>query len=409
MKQEEVFLGRNLFNKRVKTERFLAFMALLIMIVAGIIGANREKEIFTAEVEKYVPDGCGLTPLNVNTFAVFSIQSPDVVSYYLTGIQTKGYGGAMELAIMVDTSGGIIGINVLRHKETPSYMTRISKKNLKKDLIGKTYSDSLTEGIDIDAVTGATYSSRAIIKAARIGCRIIAREQLNYTVPEELRDKVTIGLAEISLLLLFISAIIAQYFHGRPKKIIHWFIWLTSLTLLGFWFAVPLSLVKINSFLMGYMPEWQTGLYWYLILAVFIFPILFTGKNLYCKQICPFGAMQECLGQIGGAKQRFTKKWVNYLRWFQRVMAWIAICLALFFQNPVQFNYQIFGVAFTLTGSIYLFAILFLFIIAALFIRRPYCNILCPINAIADLLSMMRKWIMEQFFQSAGTARSQVV
>jgi hypothetical protein len=70
MKQEEVFLRRNLFNKRVKTERFLAFMALLIMIVAGIIGANREKEIFTAEVEKYVPDGCGLAPLNVNTFAV---------------------------------------------------------------------------------------------------------------------------------------------------------------------------------------------------------------------------------------------------------------------------------------------------------------------------------------------------
>ncbi|GAH52873.1 unnamed protein product, partial [marine sediment metagenome] len=150
-------------------------MALLIMFVAGIIGANREKEIFTTEVEKYVPDGCGLTPLNVNTFAVFSFQSPDVVSYYLTGIQTKGYGGAMELAIMVDTSGGVIGLNVLSHKETPSYMNRISKKNLKKDLIGKTYSDSLTEGIDIDAVTGATYSSRAIIKAARIGCRIIAR------------------------------------------------------------------------------------------------------------------------------------------------------------------------------------------------------------------------------------------
>jgi polyferredoxin len=168
--------------------------------------------------------------------------------------------------------------------------------------------------------------------------------------------------------------------------------------ILGFWFAVPLSLGKINSFLMGYMPEWQTGIYWYLILTGFIIPILFAGKNIYCNRICPFGALQECLGQIGRAKYRITRKWMIYLRWFQRFLAWIAICLALYSQNPVQLNYQIFGVVFTLSGAIYLFAFMFLFIIVALFIRRPYCTVLCPINAIAELMYMTRKWFMEYFF-----------
>lgn len=37
----------------------------------------------------------------------------------------------------------------------------------------------------------------------------------------------------------------------------------------GFWFSVPLTLSRINLFLLGYWPDWYDNLYWYILVLGF--------------------------------------------------------------------------------------------------------------------------------------------
>ncbi|MCF8308512.1 MAG: 4Fe-4S binding protein [Bacteroidales bacterium] len=65
--------------------------------------------------------------------------------------------------------------------------------------------------------------------------------------------------------------------------------------------------------------------------------------------------------------------------------------LALFFRNPAVSEYEVFGSIFQFTGSVWLFVLLALVIIASLLIKKPWCNFFCPINPIFGFLSVFRK------------------
>jgi len=123
----------------------------------------------------------------------------------------------------------------------------------------------------------------------------------------------------------------------------------------------------------------------------FLLSILVTRKNIYCTWICPLGGLQECLGAVGGAKPRFSRRFNKNMKWVQRGVALLAILLALYFRNPVKLNYEIFGVALSLTGVTYLFVLTGLFIMASVFIKRPWCTYLCPIVPVEDLLRLLSK------------------
>ena len=59
---------------------------------------------------------------------------------------------------------------------------KTEKKGLSRSLIGKSYNDPFVEGEDIDVVSGATYTSQAIIRSARVGSNKLARYQLHMDV-----------------------------------------------------------------------------------------------------------------------------------------------------------------------------------------------------------------------------------
>ena len=79
------------------------------------------------------------------------------------------------------------------------------------------------------------------------------------------------------------------------------------------------------------------------------------------------------------------------MKWVQRGIALLAILLALYFRNPVKLDYEIFGVALSLTGPTYLFILTGVFIVASAFIQRPWCNYLCPIVPLEDMLRLLHR------------------
>ena len=82
-------------------------------------------------------------------------------------MKTKGYGGPMELAVGVGNDGKVKGVSVISNRETMGLGSKVlAEENLAK-YRGKSTSDPLVVGKDVQAVTGATITTRAVTSQAK--------------------------------------------------------------------------------------------------------------------------------------------------------------------------------------------------------------------------------------------------
>ncbi|MEN3202801.1 MAG: RnfABCDGE type electron transport complex subunit G [Atribacterota bacterium] len=81
-------------------------------------------------------------------------------------VASTGYGGPIVLLIGVDTEKGTItGIRVLEHQETPGLGSNVAAEPFLSQFLGKPLTSPFTIGEDVQAVSGATISSRAVARA----------------------------------------------------------------------------------------------------------------------------------------------------------------------------------------------------------------------------------------------------
>lgn len=82
---------------------------------------------------------------------------------YCVEVTTAGYGGDMQIMVAYNADGTIRGVSVVSHNETPGLGDKIKNdESHTKQYEGK--SGTLTLGTDIDAIGGATYSSRYLLE-----------------------------------------------------------------------------------------------------------------------------------------------------------------------------------------------------------------------------------------------------
>ncbi len=314
-----------------------------------------------------------------------------LLGYVVVGT-ANGYGGPLELAVAVDLEGNVVGVDFISHKESPSWMERVMGSGLLESMVGRSYADPFVVGEDIDGVTGATYTSRALAQAVLNGSREAARA-LGLPVSELPPPEIQFGLPEVVVLALFAVGYFGHQHQFKYKKQARWASMLVGMVVLGFIYNSPLTLAYITKFLLGYWPEWQSNLYWYFLIGGILFVFTVDNKNPYCDWFCPFGAVQECLGVIGGAKHYAVGQHRNWLVWFQRGLALGALLLGIFFRSPGLASYELFGTLFGFVGTGIQFAALAIVLLAALFIKRPWCNYLCPLHTIVDIIRIVRGWV----------------
>jgi len=80
----------------------------------------------------------------------------------------RGYGGYIKMAVGLDTDGKVTDYALIEHNETPGLGTFIEESSFRKKFKGKEARDPVEIARDIDAITGATVSSRAVTKGVRI-------------------------------------------------------------------------------------------------------------------------------------------------------------------------------------------------------------------------------------------------
>ncbi|MBU1004993.1 MAG: RnfABCDGE type electron transport complex subunit G [Nanoarchaeota archaeon] len=84
-------------------------------------------------------------------------------------VAAKGYSSVINAVVGIDNEGKITGIEVISQQETPGLGAKIVESSFLNQFIGKSPEDVVInkDGGKIDAITGATISSRAITNGVR--------------------------------------------------------------------------------------------------------------------------------------------------------------------------------------------------------------------------------------------------
>ena len=118
---------------------------------------KREVEILMPEVVKFQSAGKGVLTLldsrgkKCGTLLLELI--PDEK-------RTMGYAGTVEVAVLLDGEDKIAGVLIGKNQETPGFLRRVRNADFLTSWNGKSLKDAA--GVQVDAVSGATYSSNAI-------------------------------------------------------------------------------------------------------------------------------------------------------------------------------------------------------------------------------------------------------
>lgn len=102
----------------------------------------------------------------------FAAEKGGKVIAYVVPSESKGYGGEIKMLVAISTDGKVIDYNILSSNETPGLGDNASKEPFRSQFKGKkeanlTVVKDPSDKEDIQAMTGATISSRAVTLAVK--------------------------------------------------------------------------------------------------------------------------------------------------------------------------------------------------------------------------------------------------
>lgn len=360
---------------------YITLIAVTMLVVTAVFAKHADKmdaDLVQGYYRELVADAAGFEPINDRTAK--AIGQDGSVSAYL-GIESNiGYGGPLLVGTVLSPEGAVKAIVILEHKETPSYIHKITKAGFFRQFDKKQAGDSLAFNYDVDGVSGATLSTRAIASSVQSVAHTIAQAELKIT-PKKAEVKWSIGIQEIVIALLFLLSYCMPKFKQLAKYRFPFL--LLSVVILGFWLNRSLSMGQISALFLGYFPVPGENLLWYIVLIGAFAPALFTGKNLYCTYVCPFCGLQETTHKISRINLALGK-YMKWIRLGKEVILFLVLFLAFLALNPSVSSFEPFGTIFGLNGSSYQWYLLFVILLSSFFIRRFWCHAFCPVGTILD-------------------------
>ena len=88
---------------------------------------------------------------------------------YVVRVSVNGFGGAIDMMVGVDNAGTVTGVSIISHGETASLGANCTREDFRAQFVGA--SDTLAvskDGGSIDALTGATVTSRAVVSGVNL-------------------------------------------------------------------------------------------------------------------------------------------------------------------------------------------------------------------------------------------------
>lgn len=95
----------------------------------------------------------------------YAVQQGDKLLGFCVQVVTAGFGGDMTLMVGFNSDLAVVGVQILSHSETPGLGAKVNDAGYLSQYGGKT--GDLALGEDIDAISGATISSKAVLAGVK--------------------------------------------------------------------------------------------------------------------------------------------------------------------------------------------------------------------------------------------------
>ncbi len=293
-----------------------------------------------------------------------------------------GYAGRVPVLIGMDSDRRITEVRMLPNRETPSYASMVSE-GLAGSWTGLTPREAMTK--EVDALTGATQTSEALITGVRKTMRSVFDDPYADVIFESgslfkvISDALVVGVLALGLL---------YFFSSYSSRKISFILKCLCVLIPGVLAASLLSLAIFEGWLRGNISLQRHWLLIAVALPALGIPLL-RGRNFYCYNFCPYGAAQDLIGRINKKKLRPGKKLNMALGGIRKLLLAGALFMVVLDIGPgvnliepfAAFRWQ-FAHTFTRVLAA-------AFLVLAVWIPRPWCRI-CPTGGLIDGLKGKR-------------------
>ncbi len=292
-----------------------------------------------------------------------------------------GYGGPVEIALTTSARGEITSVKVLRHNETPALITGMPE--FLRQFIGRTANSPLELGQDIDAMSGATVTSRAILEAVKKD--LFDKKDLSSP-----SDATTSNFPWAQVIIPLLLWTIAMTALLKRNNALRWAAMAGGFVYFGIITHTMLSIVLVAQAGTWHIPGPLENPLWWLIMATGLAGGLLFGR-IYCGSLCPFALVQEFLYLLIRRKHPASAGVSPTLdrnaRLMKYALLFLVMGLCFILGNAAAANMEPFITLFSGHGSKMAWSFLALMLVMSIFYFRPWCTWLCPVGALTSLIA----------------------
>lgn len=317
-----------------------------------------------------------------------------VVNTRVLAKDVQGYGGPVPLKIHIDKDGRLTAIEAEPNAESPSFFDRA--KELFSRWQGKTIDEAMAE--DVDAVSGATFSSKAIIRNVQRGLAYAKRHaELDKESEADGPDSDAVGSAGVlgasasakgwtlggiaALIVVLLGAVVPLFVKNRRW---HYVQLALNVIVLGLWTGTFVSYTLLMRLFSGGVSLATLGTLaapLIMVLVAMLYPL--AGRpGHYCAHVCPFGSAQELAGKLTRRKPRLSPRLNRALNMFRNVLWGVLMVLMLTATWTAWMDYELFTAFLYTSASVWVIAIAVLFLVLSIWVPRPYCRFVCPTGSL---------------------------
>lgn len=307
-----------------------------------------------------------------------------VVNTRVLAKDVQGYGGPVPLKIHIDKDGRLTAIEAEPNAESPSFFDHA--KELFSRWQGKTIDEAMAE--DVDAVSGATFSSKAIIRNVQRGLTYAKQHGLadgGKGAQEESAERTvatgwTLG-SIVALIAVLLGAVVPLFTNNRRLHLVQLVV---NVVVLGLWTGTFVSYTLFLRLFAGGVSLSAIGALaapLLMLIVALIYPLAGRSGH-YCAHVCPFGSAQELAGKLSRRKLRITPRVLRVLTALRNLLWGVLMALLLTGTCTAWIDYELFTAFLYSSASVWVIVLAMLFLVLSVWVPRPYCRFVCPTGAL---------------------------
>ena len=302
----------------------------------------------------------------------------------------QGYGGPVPLKIHIK-DGRVAAVEAEPNAESPDFFNRA--KELLNHWQNKSVDEALAE--EVDAVSGATFSSKAIIANMQRGLAY-AKQRGQWGEDGSIGafgtsaspiEGGSAGALEtsappiVALIVVLLGAIVPLFYNNRRLHLVQLAV---NVVVLGLWTGTFVSYTLFLRIFAGGVSLSAIGALaapLLMLIVALIYPLAGRSGH-YCANICPFGSAQELAGKLSRRKLRITPRVLKLLSVLRNLLWGVLMALLLTGTCTAWIDYELFTAFLYSSASVWVIVLAALFIVLSVWVPRPYCRFVCPTGAL---------------------------